>query len=377
MAGTTTRSRGCCCSTRACGPIIRRCARRTSASGRPGPGARSPTKCARSPAASPRWASGAAMHLAIIGDNRPRLYWSMARRAVPRRRAGADVPGRAVAEEMVRAQRRRDRLRRRRGPGAGRQAARGRGRRCRRSRTSIYDDPRGLRNYERPCTTLRAAAGDGPRVRRARTPASSTPRSPRAAPTTSRSCSTRRAPRASRRACARRTPRSSPRRGRRASSTSSAPTTASSPTCRWRGSATTCSPTRSALVAGFTINCPESGDTVMTDLREIGPTYYFAPPRVFENLLTQVMIRMEDASALEARDVPLLHGGGAPLRRRDPRRQAGRRRGDRLLLRARQSARLRAAAQRARHEPHPRRLHRRRGDRARTCSASTARSAST
>jgi long-chain acyl-CoA synthetase len=53
------------------------------------------------------------------------------------------------------------------------------------------------------------------------------------------------------------------------------------------------------LVAGFTINCPESGDTVMTDLREIGPTYYFAPPRVFENLLTQVMIRMEDATALK------------------------------------------------------------------------------
>jgi len=55
------------------------------------------------------------------------------------------------------------------------------------------------------------------------------------------------------------------------------------------------------LVAGFTINCPESGDTVMTDLREIGPTYYFAPPRVFENLLTQVMIRMEDASAVKRR----------------------------------------------------------------------------
>src|SRR5437762_10124640 len=55
------------------------------------------------------------------------------------------------------------------------------------------------------------------------------------------------------------------------------------------------------LYAGFTINCPESGDTVMTDLREIGPTYYFAPPRVFENLLTQVMIRMEDASAVKRR----------------------------------------------------------------------------
>ncbi|WP_420996197.1 AMP-dependent synthetase/ligase [Cupriavidus sp. 30B13] len=50
-----------------------------------------------------------------------------------------------------------------------------------------------------------------------------------------------------------------------------------------------------ALVAGFTVNCPESRDTVMTDLREIGPTYYFAPPRIYENLLTQVMIRMEDA----------------------------------------------------------------------------------
>ncbi|MCK6375863.1 MAG: AMP-binding protein [Zoogloea sp.] len=54
-----------------------------------------------------------------------------------------------------------------------------------------------------------------------------------------------------------------------------------------------------ALVAGFTINCPESGETVMNDLREIGPTYYFAPPRVFENLLTQVMIRMEDAGGIK------------------------------------------------------------------------------
>jgi len=54
-----------------------------------------------------------------------------------------------------------------------------------------------------------------------------------------------------------------------------------------------------AIYAGFTINCPESGDTVITDLREIGPTYYFAPPRVFENLLTQVMIRMEDAGAIK------------------------------------------------------------------------------
>ena len=77
------------------------------------------------------------------------------------------------------------------------------------------------------------------------------------------------------------------------------PTTACCRTCRWRGSATICSRLREWLYVGFTINCPESGDTVMTDLREIGPTYYFAPPRVFENLLTQVMIRMEDASAIK------------------------------------------------------------------------------
>ena len=56
-----------------------------------------------------------------------------------------------------------------------------------------------------------------------------------------------------------------------------------------------------AMVAGFTVNCPESGDTVLTDLREIGPTYYFAPPRVFENMLTTVMIRMEDAGAIKRR----------------------------------------------------------------------------
>ncbi|MDO5290725.1 MAG: AMP-binding protein [Pseudomonadota bacterium] len=50
------------------------------------------------------------------------------------------------------------------------------------------------------------------------------------------------------------------------------------------------------LVAGFTTNCPESSETVGIDMREIGPTYYFAPPRVFEGMLTSVSIRMEDAA---------------------------------------------------------------------------------
>ena len=52
-----------------------------------------------------------------------------------------------------------------------------------------------------------------------------------------------------------------------------------------------------ALISGFCVACPESGATVMNDLKEIGPTFFFAPPRIFENLLTQVTIRMEDASA--------------------------------------------------------------------------------
>ena len=54
-----------------------------------------------------------------------------------------------------------------------------------------------------------------------------------------------------------------------------------------------------AYWTGFCVNCPESAETMMTDLREIGPTYYFAPPRVFESQLTNVMIRMEDASRMK------------------------------------------------------------------------------
>ncbi len=55
------------------------------------------------------------------------------------------------------------------------------------------------------------------------------------------------------------------------------------------------------LVAGYTINCPESASTVSIDMREIGPTYYFAPPRVFEGMLTSIQIRMEDAAPFKRR----------------------------------------------------------------------------
>ncbi|MBF2759400.1 MAG: AMP-binding protein [Ectothiorhodospiraceae bacterium AqS1] len=50
---------------------------------------------------------------------------------------------------------------------------------------------------------------------------------------------------------------------------------------------------------GFCVNCPESADTMTTDLREIGPSYFFAPPRVLEHRLTEVMIRMEDAGRIK------------------------------------------------------------------------------
>jgi long-chain acyl-CoA synthetase len=54
-----------------------------------------------------------------------------------------------------------------------------------------------------------------------------------------------------------------------------------------------------SYVAGYCVACPESADTVLNDLWEIGPTFFFAPPRIYENLITTVMIRMEDAGALK------------------------------------------------------------------------------
>ncbi|SFQ66540.1 long-chain acyl-CoA synthetase [Variovorax sp. OK605] len=71
------------------------------------------------------------------------------------------------------------------------------------------------------------------------------------------------------------------------------------------------------LVGGFTLNCPESSETVMNDMREIGPSYYFGPPRTFEGLLTAVSIRMEDAAApkrwLYARFMALAQRVGADI----------------------------------------------------------------
>ncbi|MCK7495251.1 MAG: AMP-binding protein [Comamonadaceae bacterium] len=328
---TSTRSRGCMLAARArCGPIIPRCARRTSASGRPGPGAQvaDEVRALACGLAAQGFRRGDAPR-----DHRrqpPAAVLVDARRAVPGRRPGADVPGRggrrrwrsccttprsrfAVVEDQEQV----DKL------------LEVDSRRCRRSSTSTT-------TIRAACATTagRAASFDEPAGDRAassrpqRTPASSTPRSPRAAPTTSSvmlyTSGTTGKPKGVCQTHAR-----VHRRGRGG--------------VRLRQARP---PTTSILVLpadglgrrppvllravrwspASRINCPESGDTVMTDLREIGPTYYFAPPRVFENLLTQVMIRMEDAERGQAQAVPPLHGRGAPLRRRDPRRQAGRRR---------------------------------------------------
>jgi long-chain acyl-CoA synthetase len=53
-----------------------------------------------------------------------------------------------------------------------------------------------------------------------------------------------------------------------------------------------------AYVVGYCVSCPESSETILTDLREIGPTYFFGPPRVFEGLKKMVMLRMENAGCL-------------------------------------------------------------------------------
>ncbi len=56
-----------------------------------------------------------------------------------------------------------------------------------------------------------------------------------------------------------------------------------------------------SLVAGFASSCPESPETVQRDLRELGPTLFLAPPRIWENMLTSVLVRAADATPLKRR----------------------------------------------------------------------------
>ena len=117
------------------------------------------------------------------------------------------------------------------------------------------------------------------------------------------------------------------------------------------------------LVAGFCLACPENAETAMVDMREIGPSFYFAPPRTLEQLLTRVMIRIEDAHPLKRRlfhyflGVARRHGekilNGEPVPLAGP-----------PALSARRYSGLRPAQERARPVARARRLHGGRGDRA-------------
>ncbi len=71
-----------------------------------------------------------------------------------------------------------------------------------------------------------------------------------------------------------------------------------------------------SVVAGFTTNCPESAATVLADLKEIGPTYFFAPPRIWENILTSVMIRVDDTAWVKRRMVHFFLGLARRVERR-------------------------------------------------------------
>jgi long-chain acyl-CoA synthetase len=58
-----------------------------------------------------------------------------------------------------------------------------------------------------------------------------------------------------------------------------------------------------SICSGFAANCPESAATILQDLKEIAPTYFFAPPRIWENILTNVLVRLEDCARPKRRMV--------------------------------------------------------------------------
>jgi long-chain acyl-CoA synthetase len=77
------------------------------------------------------------------------------------------------------------------------------------------------------------------------------------------------------------------------------------------------------VIVGFACNCPESPETVQRDLRELGPSAFLAAPRIWENLLTQIQVKATDASWLKRRvfeyfrdkaiEAELLRADGKPI----------------------------------------------------------------
>jgi len=55
----------------------------------------------------------------------------------------------------------------------------------------------------------------------------------------------------------------------------------------------------SAMLAGFTVNFPEETATVRQDMREIGPAFLMSPPRIWENMVSDVQVMAEDTTPLK------------------------------------------------------------------------------
>ncbi len=53
------------------------------------------------------------------------------------------------------------------------------------------------------------------------------------------------------------------------------------------------------MVVGFTVNFPEEPETVRENLREIGPQVMFSPPRIWESLVSEVQVKIEDTTPLK------------------------------------------------------------------------------
>lgn len=55
------------------------------------------------------------------------------------------------------------------------------------------------------------------------------------------------------------------------------------------------------MQAGFTLSFPEEAQTVQSDLREIGPSVMFSPPRIWESMISSLQVRLSEAGWLKRR----------------------------------------------------------------------------
>ena len=176
--------RNCCGATPRRWRPARRCAKRTSASGRPIAGGAIGKRRGTSPPGLA--AHGFKARRQAGGDRREpaAALFRAAGGAVPRRHRGAGLPGRDRRRARLCARPRRGVGGRRRGPGAGRQGPVAEGPSCRISKLVVYDDPRGLRRLRRPAACSRSRRCRKPGARSARrSPDMSRPRSMPASPT--------------------------------------------------------------------------------------------------------------------------------------------------------------------------------------------------